>query len=420
MGKLKGFLESQSHSFEVLDQVHGRINVRLKKSPGPPSALGEAFVGNDVPNAVPKALAAGLYAPLLSQHAVALASTATPFPANPLESHTPLCLANLLVDDSPACLHRPKPPSHSQYCALPASGHILHAPQRADVSPACKGPTPAANPSTAPISLKSLNLTPAMGTVLCVNPAEIRWTHCRVQRLFTCGRSLLDVADQLRTGKLLPSVLPTINIVHYDRKWYSRNNRRLWCFKSAKVPAVQAVVSPVDQHFLKGLNTTTDGLTTAFWPPCLCSACGQEFPSLKGREMHFCAKTYNTSAIDWDDNASEASSDTSSEEGAYGEDGFWYSQEEWDEFFERDAAWSKDSLSRSPLWRAAAAGNKRLLENLLWQGVAVDDVDADGVSPLLASVRRGKWRVAEMLLWAGAFQQPWKWTKRKGDSAQVW
>ena len=56
----------------------------------------------------------------------------------------------------------------------------------------------------------------------------------------------------------------------------------------------------------------------------------------------------------------------------------------------------------------------KLLERLLAQGAVVDKVDREGVSPLLAAVRRGHWRIAEALLWAGAFQQPWKWTKRKG------
>ena len=44
----------------------------------------------------------------------------------------------------------------------------------------------------------------------------------------------------------------------------------------------------------------------------------------------------------------------------------------------------------------------------------MDEVDCEGVSPLLGAVRRGHFRVAERLLRAGAFQQPWTWTKRKG------
>ena len=37
--------------------------------------------------------------------------------------------------------------------------------------------------------------------------------------------------------------LPMIGIVRHEMKWYSRNNRRLWCFKAPKVEAVHVFIS---------------------------------------------------------------------------------------------------------------------------------------------------------------------------------
>ena len=41
-----------------------------------------------------------------------------------------------------------------------------------------------------------------------------------------------DVAASLRQGAVQPSELPMLGIVKHEMKWYSRNNRRLWCFKA--------------------------------------------------------------------------------------------------------------------------------------------------------------------------------------------
>ena len=207
------------------------------------------------------------------------------------------------------------------------------------------------------VSLKSLSQVPESGSLIWVDPSELRWTHNKLQRLFTCGRALSEVAHQLRSGRLVPSDLPRITIVFHSGKWYSRNNRRLWCLKTAAIQRVEVEVGVVDQHFLNGFTTTTDGLTVEFWPPCRCSACGQEFPNLKGVQTHLCV-THHTSALDWDDNASEASSESSeaSEDGAYGEDGLWYSETEWSSYFQRPSFWMNDEWGRSPLWRAAATG----------------------------------------------------------------
>lgn len=293
---------------------------------------------------------------------------------------------------------RPVPlASGSKLSQTPSS--LLEGPPGVDSSPVCLG---------------NLAGPPPLGSLLWVDPEDLRWTHDSLQRLFTCGRSLAEVADRLQQRTLLPSDLPTVSMVYHGGKWYSRNNRRLWCLKTAGIRSVQVRITAVDQHFLRGLTTRTDGLSVDFFPACICKVCGSEFPNRSGLRAHFCPGVYSTSAIDWDDNASEASSEAHSEEGTYGEDGFWRSVGAWDDWLKDREAWTKDGRGRSPLWRAAAAGNQSLLQRFLSEGALVDDVDSEGVTPLLAAVRRGHWRVAEVLLWAGAFQKPWTWTVRKG------
>ena len=112
-------------------------------------------------------------------------------------------------------------------------------------------------------------------------PAELRWTHNKIQRFFTGGQSLQDVAASLRQGAVQPSELPMIGIVRHVMKWYSRNNRRLWCFKAAKAEAVEVCMSSVGTAFLHGLTTQTNGLSVTLFTPLQCRACHKEFVNRK-------------------------------------------------------------------------------------------------------------------------------------------
>ena len=90
------------------------------------------------------------------------------------------------------------------------------------------------------VCLSTLNGLPRLGFTLWVSPAELRWTHNKMQRLFSYGRRLQDVAASLQQGFEQPSELPMIGIVGHEMKWYSRNNRRLWCFKEGNVEVVRS------------------------------------------------------------------------------------------------------------------------------------------------------------------------------------
>lgn len=177
---------------------------------------------------------------------------------------------------------------------------------------------------------------------------------------------------------------------------------------------VEAIVSDVDSHFMRGLNTTTDGWSVDFFPPCICSTCRQEFPNRCGLKFHYCSQVYNTSAVDWDEDGSDDASESDSEPGTYGDDGLWHPDSQSDDLHGLGKSAAKDSFGRTALWRAAAVGNTALVRKLIASGAEVDALDNDGVTPLLAAVRRGHYFSAEELLWAGADKKPWQFTKRKG------
>ena len=53
-----------------------------------------------------------------------------------------------------------------------------------------------------------------------------------------------------------------IGIVRHEMKWYSRNNRRLWCFKAAKVEAVHVFISSGLFSRVGGTSRLHTGLVT--------------------------------------------------------------------------------------------------------------------------------------------------------------
>ena len=100
--------------------------------------------------------------------------------------------------------------------------------------------------------LSALKSVPRVGSILWVDSAKLRWTHDKIQRLFTYGLRLEDAVTNLPRGILLPSDLRMISIVHWKSKGCSRNNRRLWYFREAAVIAVKGHVCSTDRVFLHG------------------------------------------------------------------------------------------------------------------------------------------------------------------------
>ena len=127
--------------------------------------------------------------------------------------------------------------------------------------------------------MSTLKSVPRVGSVLWVDLTEVLWTLDKIQQLFTCGQHLGDVVTDSCRGVLRPSGLCMIGFVRWKGKWYSRNNRRLWCFREAAANAVQVRVGSIERAFLHGLPTRTNGLSVVLCPPSACKACGEEFVS---------------------------------------------------------------------------------------------------------------------------------------------
>ena len=151
----------------------------------------------------------------------------------------------------------------------------------------------------------SLDWEASLGQTVYVQPSVIRWTHGTFQKMFICVRLLVDVARKLKNQLLTHGELPMIQVVKLQGKWYSQNNRRLWCFKEAAISVVKARIGQEDNHFLRRVNTVSDGWTVNFFPPCICKKCSIEFPNRKELRWHACKEVMKTSALDWEDQVSE-------------------------------------------------------------------------------------------------------------------
>ena len=110
-----------------------------------------------------------------------------------------------------------------------------------------------------------------------------RWPTQKITKILYQNSTLLrrrpalqDVAASLHHCAVRPSELPMIGIVRREMKWYSRNNRRLWCFQKAKGEAVKVCMPLVDTAFLHGLTPTSAAH----------KECAKEFVNQKSLRKH--------------------------------------------------------------------------------------------------------------------------------------
>ena len=94
-----------------------------------------------------------------------------------------------------------------------------------------------------------------------MSPAQIHFIQDSIANRFQCGRSVRDTMQQLKSGILRASAIPTIRVFQWKGKWHTEDNRRLWCFKEAglsSVPVKRICVSQVDT---RKFSTTNNGLS---------------------------------------------------------------------------------------------------------------------------------------------------------------
>lgn len=67
------------------------------------------------------------------------------------------------------------------------------------------------------------------------DPAKIRYSQDSIRTTFRDGRTVKELTEGLKSGKIKPEDIPPIRLVKKDGKWYSLDNRRLKAFKDAGV-----------------------------------------------------------------------------------------------------------------------------------------------------------------------------------------
>ena len=125
------------------------------------------------------------------------------------------------------------------------------------------------------IPLSRFKSVSSVGSIPCVTLLSYGGSTARSNAVSPCGQLLEDVVTDLRPN--IPSKSHKIDIVYWDSKWYSHNNRRLWIFRKAVVIAVQVHVGSADRAFLRSLTACTEGLSVIFFPRGVCKACGDKF-----------------------------------------------------------------------------------------------------------------------------------------------
>ena len=95
--------------------------------------------------------------------------------------------------------------------------------------------------------------------VISVDPSELRYSQDTIANKFQDGTLLTETVKKLRTGVLAADVFPLIDVFWNEHlgAFFAYDNRRLYCFKEAKVPLLQ--VNCVQQKPRKKISTVNDG-----------------------------------------------------------------------------------------------------------------------------------------------------------------
>ena len=94
-----------------------------------------------------------------------------------------------------------------------------------------------------------------------LKPAEIRYSQESISRKFRNGNTLEETIEKLKNGILKPRHFPTIEVFPMDRNFYTINNRRLYCFKTAQIEYVPVQIIEQKQVDPRKLTTNNDGIS---------------------------------------------------------------------------------------------------------------------------------------------------------------
>lgn len=105
-----------------------------------------------------------------------------------------------------------------------------------------------------------------------MDPADIRYSQSSCGSRFQCGRELFSIMTSLPKSELSAfSHIPSITVFEREGQWYTQNNRRLWCFKEARLTRVPVLVGKFNdwQQFTtvnEGTAINVRSLSTSFRP----------------------------------------------------------------------------------------------------------------------------------------------------------
>ena len=95
---------------------------------------------------------------------------------------------------------------------------------------------------------------------------QLYFSQAGVSEKFRNGQRILSVMKDLRDNRIEVESLPAIKVFPIDGRWFSADNRRLWCFKEAGLTQVPVQrISPSKQH-TKKMSTENDGLCVIVRP----------------------------------------------------------------------------------------------------------------------------------------------------------
>lgn len=68
-----------------------------------------------------------------------------------------------------------------------------------------------------------------------ISPGDVRFSQDSISGTFKDGRTIDELADELKSGGILPEDVPPIRLVERDGQWFTLDNRRLEAFRRAGV-----------------------------------------------------------------------------------------------------------------------------------------------------------------------------------------
>jgi hypothetical protein len=95
-----------------------------------------------------------------------------------------------------------------------------------------------------------------------MDPFEVRFSQGSISYRFKDGSTIDDLAEALRTGRVLPATVPPLRLVAKDGLFFTLDNRRLEAFRRAGIAIPWRMATPEEVAAESWKFTTTNNGTT--------------------------------------------------------------------------------------------------------------------------------------------------------------